>query len=100
LVLCVEDAKDGRRIVVDALNEQERTGTEGGWHDVRGTRLTTLDWRLNLVVVGIVIIVVASNNREWVLRAQVDDKARTPHGIWIAVVALFTRAVRISIEYR
>jgi hypothetical protein len=42
LVLCVEDAKYGRRIVVDALNEQERTGTEGECHDVRGTRLMTL----------------------------------------------------------
>jgi hypothetical protein len=42
-VLCVEDAKYGYRIVVDALNEQKRTGTEGGCHDVRGTRLTTLD---------------------------------------------------------
>jgi hypothetical protein len=43
LVLCVEDAKYGRRIVVDALNEQEWTGTEGGCHYVRDTRLTTLD---------------------------------------------------------
>jgi hypothetical protein len=43
LVLCVEDAKYGRMIVVDALNEQKRTGTEGECHDVRGTRLTTLD---------------------------------------------------------
>jgi hypothetical protein len=48
----------------DALNEQERTGTEDGCHDVRGTRLTTLEWRLRLVVVGIVIIVVASKDRE------------------------------------
>jgi hypothetical protein len=43
LVLCVEDAKYDRWIVVDALNEQERTGTEGGCYDVRGTRLTMLD---------------------------------------------------------
>jgi hypothetical protein len=43
LVLCVEDSEYGRRIVVDALKEQERTGSEGRCHDVRGTRLTTLD---------------------------------------------------------
>jgi hypothetical protein len=64
LVLCVEDTKCGRRIVVDALNEQERTGSEGGCHDVRGARLTTLVGRLKLVVVGIVVIVVAGNDGE------------------------------------
>jgi hypothetical protein len=63
LVLCVEDAKYGRRIVVDALNGQKRTGTKGVCHDVRSTRLTTLDLSLKLVVVGIAIIVVASNDR-------------------------------------
>jgi hypothetical protein len=64
LVLCVEYAKYGRRIVVDALNEQERTGSEGGCHDVRGARLTTLDGRLKLVVVDIFFIVVAGNDGE------------------------------------
>jgi hypothetical protein len=64
LVLCVEYAEYGRRIVVDALNEQKRTGSEGGCHDVRGTRLTTLDGMLKLVVVGILVIVVAGNDGE------------------------------------
>jgi hypothetical protein len=56
LVLCVEDAVYARRIVFDALIEQERTGPEGGCHDVRGARLTTLDGKLKLVFVGIVVI--------------------------------------------
>jgi hypothetical protein len=48
---------------------------------VRGARLMTLDRRLNLVVVGIVAIIVGGNDGEYAPRAQVDDKARTPHGI-------------------
>jgi hypothetical protein len=63
-VLRVEYAKYGRRIVVDALNEQERTSSEGGCHDVRSARLTTLDDRLKLVGVGIFAIVVAGNDEE------------------------------------
>jgi hypothetical protein len=51
LVLCVEDAEYDRRIVIDALNEHERTGSEGGYHDVRGTRLMTLNGRLRFDVV-------------------------------------------------
>jgi hypothetical protein len=56
LVLCVKDAEYGRRIVVDALTRQKRTASKGRCHDVRGARLMTLDGRLNLVVVGIVVI--------------------------------------------
>jgi hypothetical protein len=62
LALCVEYAEYGSRIVVDALNEQKRTGSEGGCHDVRGARLKTLDRRLKLVIVGILVIVVAVND--------------------------------------
>jgi hypothetical protein len=43
---------------------QERTGTEGGCHDMRGARLTTLDGRLKLVVVGIFVIVIAGTEGE------------------------------------
>jgi hypothetical protein len=56
--------RTSRRIVVDAVNEQERTGSEGGCHDVRRARLTTLDGRLKLVVFGFVVIVVASIDGE------------------------------------
>jgi hypothetical protein len=66
---------------VDALKEQEWTSSRSGCHDVRGARLMTLDRRLNLVVVGIVAIIVGGNDGEYAPRAQVDDKARTPHGI-------------------
>jgi hypothetical protein len=61
-VLCVEYSEYGHRIVVDALNEQERTDSEGGCHDVCGARLTTLDENLKLVVVGIIVIVVAGSD--------------------------------------
>jgi hypothetical protein len=46
------------------LNEEERTGSEGGCHDVRGASLTTLDGRLKLVIVRIFVIVVASTDGE------------------------------------
>jgi hypothetical protein len=62
LVFCVEDAEYGRRIIVDALNEQERTSSEGECHDVHGARLTTLDRRLKLVFVRTVVIVVAGRD--------------------------------------
>jgi hypothetical protein len=76
-VLCIEYADFGRRIVVDALSEQERTGSEGECHDVRGARLTMLDGRLWLVVVGIFVIVVAGNDGEQALtRSLMTKRAR------------------------
>jgi hypothetical protein len=58
------DTEYGCGIVGDALNEQERSASKGGCHDVRGARLTTLDGRLTLVVVGLFVVVAACDDGE------------------------------------